>query len=106
MKFIYTAVISVVDFLFDLRSTLRKKMPEIPPSIFKWLGNTFLKFGEPFLQIQYPYDNIIPVPMRSEIIPEGDDFRHTLFISPLPFLFWIAFCDPRRNNNNTYSTVN
>ena len=41
--------------------------------------------------------------MHSEIIPEGD-FCHPLFVSPLPFLFRIAFRDTRRSNIITYTT--
>jgi hypothetical protein len=43
--------------------------------------------------------------MRSEIIPEGDEFRHPLFVSPLPFLYRIVYRDRRRENNIlTYGT--
>lgn len=43
--------------------------------------------------------------MRSEIIPEGDEFRHPLFVSPLPFLYRIAYRGTRRSSNIiTYST--
>ncbi|MBL7839389.1 MAG: hypothetical protein JNJ75_04550 [Cyclobacteriaceae bacterium] len=43
--------------------------------------------------------------MRSEIIPEGDEFRHPLFVSPLPFLYRMIYRDTRRSNNViTYTT--
>src|SRR5687768_9075077 len=43
--------------------------------------------------------------MRSEIIPEGDEFRHPLFVSPLPFLYRMVYRDVRRSNNTiTYGT--
>lgn len=43
--------------------------------------------------------------MRSEIIPEGDEFRHPLFVSPLPFLYKIVYRDRRRMDNIlTYGT--
>ncbi len=43
--------------------------------------------------------------MRSEIIAEGDEFRHPLFVSPLPFLYRIVYRDTRRSNNIiTYGT--
>jgi len=43
--------------------------------------------------------------MRSEIIPEGDEFRHPLFVSPLPFLYRMVYRGARQSNNIiTYST--
>lgn len=43
--------------------------------------------------------------MRSEIIPGGDEFRHPLFVSPLPFLYRMVYQGTRRRNNIiTYGT--
>lgn len=43
--------------------------------------------------------------MRSEIIPEGDEFRHPLFVSPLPFLYKIVYRGVRKSDNTiTYGT--
>jgi hypothetical protein len=43
--------------------------------------------------------------MRSEIIPEGDEFRHPLFVSPLPFLYRIVYQGTRRTSKTiTYGT--
>lgn len=43
--------------------------------------------------------------MRSEIIPEGDEFRHPLFVSPLPFLYRIVYRDRQSGDSTlTYGT--
>ncbi len=43
--------------------------------------------------------------MRSEIIPEGDEFRHPLFVNPLPFLYRIEYWGTRKTNRIiTYGT--
>lgn len=43
--------------------------------------------------------------MRSEIIPEGDEFRHPLFVNPLPFLYRMIYRGGRKGSNViTYST--
>jgi hypothetical protein len=43
--------------------------------------------------------------MKQEIIHEGDEFRHPLFVSPLPFLYRIVYRNTGKSNNIiTYGT--
>src|SRR5690606_35258933 len=42
--------------------------------------------------------------MRSEIIPEGDEFRHPPFVNPLPFLYRAYRGSRRGTNVMTYTT--
>lgn len=43
--------------------------------------------------------------MRSKITPEGDEFRHPFFVSPLPFLYRMVFRnDSNKSNVITYGT--